>query len=163
MENKKITYIWGLLRIATGWIFLWPFLDKLFGLGLNTVPDKAWLAGGSPTFGFLKFATSGPFKEIFQGMAGSVLVDWLFMSGLLLVGVALMLGVLVRLAAFFGSLMLLLMWLAVLPPEHNPFLDEHLIYILILMGMVLSKAGNCLGLGKWWSGNNLVKKFSILE
>ena len=50
-------YVWGALRIGIGWIFLWGFLDKLFGFGFATARESAWLNGGSPTFGFLKFGT----------------------------------------------------------------------------------------------------------
>src|SRR3989344_5657823 len=32
-----------------------------------------------------------------------------------------------------GSTMLYLMYLAVLPPANNPFIDDHLIYILVLV------------------------------
>jgi hypothetical protein len=37
------------------------------------------------------------------------------------IGVALVLGVFVNLAAAAGALLLVLMWTAVLPPENNPF------------------------------------------
>jgi thiosulfate dehydrogenase [quinone] large subunit len=50
----KEKYIWASLRIALGWIMLWPLLDKLFGLGFATTAEKAWLTGASPTLGFLK-------------------------------------------------------------------------------------------------------------
>ena len=34
------------LRIATGLVFLWAFLDKLLGLGYATPTDRAWINGG---------------------------------------------------------------------------------------------------------------------
>ena len=34
-------YVWGALRIGVGWIFLWGFLDKLFGLGFATARENA--------------------------------------------------------------------------------------------------------------------------
>lgn len=43
----------ALLRLATGWIFLWAFLDKTFGLGFSTPIDRAWINGGTPSQGFL--------------------------------------------------------------------------------------------------------------
>lgn len=162
MENAK-KYVWGLLRIFMGWIFLWPFLDKLFGWGFATEPDKAWLAGASPTYGFLKFGTHGPLAGIFQNMAGNAFVDWLFMLGLLLIGLALILGIGVKIAAKAGSLMLLFMWLAALPPEHNPIIDDHIIYILVLLSLKLNHAGDYLGFGKQWSNTTLVQKYKILR
>jgi len=124
MKKKKEDYVWSILRIVLGWTFLWPFLDKLYGLGFTTAPEASWLAGGSPTFGFLSFATKGPFAEIFQGLAGNVLVDWLFMLGLLLIGLALILGIGVRIAGYAGVTMMVLMFLAgSISPEHNPLID----------------------------------------
>ncbi len=114
-------------------IFLWAFFDKLFGLGFATTAEKAWIHGGSPTFGFLSFAVKGPFADIFKSMAGVALVDWLFMLGLLGIGIALLFRKTVVWGSIAGSVMLLLMYLALLLPENNPIIDEHLIYILVLI------------------------------
>ena len=93
MKQIKLESIWGLLRISIGWIFLWAFIDKLFGLGFATTSEKAWISGASPTSDFLTFGTRGPLVGFYQGLAGNALVDWLFMIGLLLVGLALILGI----------------------------------------------------------------------
>src|SRR3546814_5818912 len=37
------------LRVGVGSVFLWAFLDKLFGLGYSTPSERSWLNGGSPT------------------------------------------------------------------------------------------------------------------
>ncbi|WP_318272177.1 hypothetical protein [Microbispora triticiradicis] len=50
-------YVWAAARVAVGWVFLWAFLDKLFGWGFATPAAKAWINGGSPTTGFLKALT----------------------------------------------------------------------------------------------------------
>ena len=156
--------IWGLLRLALGWIFLWAFIDKVWGLGFTTKPEGAWLHGGSPTSGFLQFGTKGPFAEIFKNLAGSGIVDWLFMLGLLFVGVTLILGIFVRLGGYVGVLILILMYVAgFLPPEHNPFVDEHIVYALIMAGLTVTHAGGYLGFGGAWRNTNLVRKFPIFE
>lgn len=160
MKNKE-RYIWAALRIGMGWLLLWPFLDKLFGLGFATGPEDAWIAGGSPTFGFLKFATSGPFASLLQGLAGNPIVDWLFMLGLLFVGLALLLGIGVNIAGYSGAMMMLLLWLSRLPPENNPVLDEHIVYMIVLIGLARVRAGYWVGLGKWWS--QLVKDYPFLQ
>ena len=110
MKNKE-RFIWAALRIGMGWLFLWPFLDKLLGLGFATAPEDAWIAGGSPTLGYLEFATSGPFAPLFQSLAGNPVVDWAFMLGLLFIGLALVLGIGVKIAGYSGAVMVLLMWL----------------------------------------------------
>ena len=160
---KKESILFGLLRMALGWIFLWAFLDKLFGFGFATAVGKSWLDGVSPTLGFLKFGTQGPLANFFHALAGNAVVDWLFMLGLLGVGLALILGVGLRVASIAGSMMMLFIWLSKLPPPQNPFLDEHIIYILILLLMPTVNAGDWLGLGKWWSNTKLVKRFPLLK
>jgi thiosulfate dehydrogenase [quinone] large subunit len=152
METTKTRYIWAALRIAMGWLFFWAFLDKLFGLGFSTSPEAAWLAGGSPTAGFLAHATSGPLAGFYQSIAGSVIVDVLFMLGLAAMGVALLLGIGVRIAGYAGTLFVLLLWSSNLPPASNPIMDEHIVYAIVLIGLATVRAGQWVGLGKWWYG-----------
>lgn len=131
MNKQKIVTV--LLRLVMSFIFLWSFFDKVFGLGFSTTPAQAWIHGGSPTSGFLSFATKGPFVNIFHSLAGIVVVDWLFMLGLLFVGLTLLFNKYVKLGCLAGSLMLLFMYLALLFPANNPIIDEHIVYILVLV------------------------------
>ncbi len=153
--------LFAILRVFMGWIFLWPFLDKLFGLGFSTASENAWILGISPTYGFLAMATKGPFSPIFKAIAGNFFIDWIFMIGLLFVGICLILGVAKKISCYSGVLMLLLMWLAVLPPEHNPVIDEHIIYGLMLI--ILTKMKTPYSLSSWWSSLKIVKKNKWLE
>ena len=154
-------YVWALTRLALGWTFLWPFLDKLFGFGHETTSAHAWINGGSPSFGFLS-GSVGPFASFYQSIAGAGLVNWLFMLGLLGIAVALLLGIGVRIAAVSGAILLVLMWSASLPPQDDLFMDNHLIYALALIGLALVGAGNTLGLGRWWTQTALVRRFPWL-
>ncbi|MDH3364703.1 MAG: DoxX family membrane protein [Thermoplasmata archaeon] len=160
--SKKQYAVVG-LRLALGWTFLWAFLDKLFGLGYSTSSDGAWINGGSPTSGFLDYATTGPFAEFYQNLAGSTAVDVLFMLALLMLGVALILGVGMNIAAVSGSVLMLLMWSSRLPPENNPVLDDHIVYMVALILLAIIGAGQTFGLGKWWSELPIVKRYPILE
>lgn len=130
MNKEKIVLI--MLRLSMGFIFLWAFLDKVFGLGFATTAEKAWINGGSPTSGFLAMATKGPLVNIFQSLSGLVVVDWLFMLGLLFVGLTLIFNKYVKWGCLAGSVMLGLMYLALLFPANNPIIDDHLVYILVL-------------------------------
>lgn len=165
MPTKTETVL-GLLRVALGWVFFWPFLDKTFGLGYSTPRERAWVNGGHPTRGFLGNA-DGWFADAFKAMADSAAVEWLFMLGLLLVGLALVLGVGVRVAAVSGTAMLLLMYAAEVPfrkgEATNPFLDEHIVYSLALLALAALHAGRSLGLGAWWTRQPLVRKQPWLE
>jgi thiosulfate dehydrogenase [quinone] large subunit len=151
-------YLLAGIRLALGWVFLWAFLDKLFGLGLSTPTANSWLNGGSPTAGFLGKAATGPFAGFYHSIAGNVVVDVLFMAALLGIGIALILGIGMRIAAGAGALLLVLMWTAVLPPANNPFMDDHLIYAAVLVVLALMGAGNDLGLGRRWAATPLVRR-----
>ncbi len=138
MKDRGL-YALALLRIGLGYIFLWAFLDKLFGFKYATCAGKAtgcsqaWIHGGSPTAGFLGHATTGPFANLYHHMAGHALVDWAFMLGLLFVGFGLVFGAWVKSASLAGIAMLALMWSSLLWPAQTPGVDEHIIYILVLL------------------------------
>ena len=133
-----------------GFVFLWAFVDKVFGLGFATVAGKAWVDGVSPTAGFLKFGVNkeGPFLEYFNSLAGQAWVDWLFMLGLLGLGLALVLGIGLRIAAVAGTVLLVMMWAATLPLKNNPVLDEHLVYAVMLW-VFAAAPRNCSVFEKW--------------
>ena len=158
-----LRYVTGALRLSLGWIFLWAFLDKLFGLGHETKSAQAWINGGSPTFGFLAKGAKGPFADFYHSIAGAAWADWLFMIGLAGIGIALMAGIAMRIAAGAGALMLVLMWTVVLPPANNPFMDDHLVYALALIALALMGAGRYLGLGGTWERLAIVQRFPFLK
>ena len=160
---NKSRYIWGALRLTMGWILLWAFFDKLLGLGFATTAEKAWIAGGSPTSGFLEFGTGTLFGNFFQSLAGLAIIDWLFMLGLLFIGVALILGIGMKIAGYAGALMFFLMWLALLPSANNPIIDDHIIYLLIMLGFTIVDSGDWPGIRKKWANTNLVKKYKFLQ
>lgn len=145
--RRPVDYVWAAARISIGWVFLWAFLDKTFGWGFATPAAKAWINGGSPTTGFLKGTGENALGGFFSSLAGQVWVDWMFMAGLLGVGLALVLGVGTRIAAGAGTAMLTLMWAAELPLTTNPFMDDHIVYSIVLVGLTLGNAGATLGLG----------------
>ena len=150
------------VRIALGFIFLWAFVDKLFGLGFATQPQNAWIRGGSPTYGFLTFATVGPLAPMLQSIAGHPVIDVLFMFGLAGLGFALVLGIGMKIAAVGGPVLMLLMWSAHLPPANNPLIDDHIIFALIIPVLALAGSGKTWGLGEWWS-ERIGKVAPILE
>lgn len=163
LGHERDIWAWVAIRFVLGWMVVWAFFDKLLGLGFATKPGHAWINGVSPTTGYLNFGTSGLFGDLFAGLANNVIVDILFMAALILLGIALLLGIGLKIAAVGGSVFFALLWLSNFPPVNNPIVDEHVVYIFALIGIALSKAGRYLGLGKWWSGTKLVKRFTFLE
>jgi thiosulfate dehydrogenase [quinone] large subunit len=186
--HKGLGVVMGLLRLALGWTFLWAFLDKAFALGFSTgrvvdeagatvnidfFGDAAWINGGSPTAGVLGFALKGPFTDFYQTITGfqmteagptsAAWVDWIYMGSMLLIGLALILGIGVKLASIGGIAWMAIFYTATaIWPEHNPFVDDHVIGALVLAALFLANAGIYLGLGKVWQRTELVKKHPIL-
>ena len=70
--------------------------------------------------------------------------------GLLGIGLALILGIGMRVASVSGTLLLLLMYLAELPLVTNPIIDDHITMALTIIALTLLGAGSELGLGKAW-------------
>ena len=186
--HNGLGVVMGLLRLALGWTFLWAFLDKAFALGFSTgrvvdeagatvnidfFGDAAWINGGSPTAGVLGFAMKGPFTDFYQTITGfqmtqagptsAAWVDWIYMGSMLLIGLALILGIGVKLASIGGIVWMAIFYTATaIWPEHNPFVDEHVIGALVLAALFFVNAGIYLGLGKVWQRTELVKKHPIL-
>jgi thiosulfate dehydrogenase [quinone] large subunit len=160
--------------VAIGFTFLWAFLDKTFGLGYATTSERAWLNGGSPTYGFLSNVSVGPFESMFNSWAGAAWADWLFMLGLLGIGVAVIAGVALRIAAISGTIMMLLMWAAEWPLARtlstgepsmstNPLVDYHIIYALVLIALAVTHAGNTWGFGRVWAKLPVVRETAWLR
>ncbi|HEX5543176.1 MAG TPA: hypothetical protein VFX60_16730 [Micromonospora sp.] len=162
-RQQATRHVWAVVRLALGWTFLWAFLDKTFGLGHATETKDAWINGGNPTYGFLKFGAAGPLQDFYNTIAGAAWADWLFMTGLAGIGTALILGIGIRIAAVTGGLLNIMMWTAVLPPPNNPFLDDHLINAAVLAGLALVTAGNTWGLGKQWAQLPLIQRLPWLK
>src|SRR5215203_3998340 len=152
----------AVFRVVLGFEFLWAFLDKTFGLGYATPSARAWINGGSPTKGFLSRVAVGPLEGTFHTIAGAAWADWLFMAGLLGIGLALIFGIGLRIAAVSGTLMMLGMWAAEWPlakvtsagepsMSTNPIVDYHIIYALALIALAMTYAGHAWGLGKLWA------------
>jgi thiosulfate dehydrogenase (quinone) large subunit len=164
----------GVLRIAMGLTFAWAFLDKTFGLSYATAPAQSWLNGGSPAKGFMGHVQVGPMQSAMRGLAGAGWVDWLFMIALLGIGVALLLGIGMRVAAVAGTILLGFMWIAEWPlAQHtsagaatastNPLIDYHLVYIVVLIALAVFAAGDTWGLGQRWARLDLVRRNNWLR
>lgn len=132
------------LRLALGVIFTYA--------GLSHLMTPGWSAAG-----FLSHAQT---FSAFYGWLGSpalaptvsAINEW----ALLLLGLSLLLGLFVRVSSMFG---IILMGLYYFPNLHFPLVgttgflvDDHVIYILVLLLMIQSRAGRIWGLEEWCSG-----------
>lgn len=150
------------MRVLLGFMMLWAFLDKLFGLRFSTSPENAWLAGGSPTTGYLANSTSGPLAGLFQSLAGVGIVDWLFMLGLLGVGVGFMLGIKTHISAWAGALMMMFMFLSNLPPATNPLITYHVVFAVLFVAIGYARYTHRFDIVRnWWVSLPIVKRYPM--
>ncbi len=163
-------------RIALGFYFLWAFLDKLLGLGRSVCSltneagvrigtdffcDAAWINGGRVTEGYLVYGgnPTSPFHDFFVNLGGQAWTDIPFMLGLLGVGLSLILGIGTKVGAWASGAMLLFMYATQMWPTTNPILDEHIVYIFAIAGIVLVELDRqAFGLGTWWRKLPVVQK-----
>jgi thiosulfate dehydrogenase [quinone] large subunit len=156
----------AVLRLASGFIFLWAFLDKTFGFGYSTPTAASWINGGQPSQGFLLHGVTGPLAPFFTAIA-SPASDALFMIGMLAIGLAVMLGIGLRISAVVGTVILLLMYLAewsfgANAASTNPLVDYHIVYALALIVVALVSAGDTWGFGLVWKRLPIVQRLPWL-
>jgi thiosulfate dehydrogenase [quinone] large subunit len=163
MGKVKVEIVVEGLRLVMAGVFLWVFVDKLLGLGFSTSSERAWVVGMSPTRGFLEHGTSGPLGEVFKGMVGNPVVDGLFMVGVLGVGLSLLTGMGLKVARISGVLLMLLIYLAAFPPDNNPILDEHIVYMQVIVLVTSEGQWFRFSLRDWWKSRRLVKQFGWLD
>ena len=69
-----------------------------------------------------------------------------------------------RLAAFAGIVWMVLFYTAsAIWPENNPFLDDHIVYVIVLAGIACVGAGRYLGLGERWERTTVARRFPALR
>lgn len=152
-QFQKITLF--LLRIATGWM--------MFYAGITKVLNPEWSAAGylrnAKTFtGFYQWLTQPSLLPVIN-----FINEW----GLTLLGISLILGIGVRLSSILGAILMLLYYFPILdfpyPNPHSFLVDEHIIYILVLLLFASLRAGRVWGLENWCSNLPICSKFPRLR
>ena len=124
-------------RITVGWMF--------FYAGITKVLDPQWSAEG-----YLKGAKA--FTWFFQIILDPnilLIINFINKWGLTLLGISLILGLFVRFSSLLGVLLMALYYIALgfpYPNPHSYIVDEHIIYISILLFFAAVKAGRVFGL-----------------
>lgn len=126
-----------LLRLTLGWLFLYA--------GITKILDPAWSAAGY-------LGNAQTFSTLFAWFALPSNIGWVNLVnewGLTLIGAALILGIFVRWASVAGIALMVLYWLPVLSfpyaGEHSYIVDEHIIYALTLLALMVFHAGRYWG------------------
>ena len=142
------------LRLSVGWMF--------FYAGITKVVNPEWSAAG-----YLSGA------KMFLGFYGWLLspnilptVNLVNEWGLTLLGISLILGIGVRLSSVLGALLMSLYYVPLGFPHPNPhsyIVDEHIIYLAILLYFATIRAGRVWGLENWCSNLPICSQYPKLR
>jgi thiosulfate dehydrogenase [quinone] large subunit len=128
-----------LLRMLMAWTFLYAASHQVFVADFSVV-------------GFLNHTkTFHDFFAIFTGPSVAPIVTFLVAYGHLLIGLSLLVGLMVRISAFFGILLLLMYWMAhmdfpYIENTNNFIVDYHIVYATVLGFLMYKAAGHVWGL-----------------
>ena len=143
------------LRLSTGWL--------MFYAGITKILNPEWSAAG-----YLNSAKTFPW--LFQWFAQpSILPITNFVNEwwLNLLGGSLILGIGVRLSSLFGAVLMMLYYFPILdfpyPNAHSFIVDEHIIYVAVLLVLAALRAGRVWGLENWCSRLPICSKLPRLR
>ena len=144
-EKKKecsagVKLVLFLARVAMG--------ASMIGLGLRLFIGGGWDAWNSVGVVLPSTYPRGPIGQIFLNFWGNYFVIQLLIWSAVLIGLALVFGVAVRLASYGGMLIMLMMYLAVIPPS-SVIVNQQLMYILVLGFLAVGEAGKVAGFDKF--------------
>ena len=155
-------YSLAIFRILVGWIFLWPFFDKLIGLGFQTPGPDGMVDGGSPS-SFVTYVADGYFADFYISVGGDLFVDVLMMVALIGIGVTLTLGFASKISTLSAVAFLVVMYTLHVPPADNPLIDYHIILCAGLLAAYLLGGFERLSVYDKWRKLWIVERFPILE
>lgn len=123
----------------------------MFYAGITKVLDPEWTAAG-----YLKGAKLfAGFYQWFLQPDVLPMVNFINEWGLTLLGVSLIFGIFVRISSLLGVVLMLLYYLPILdfpyPNPHSYIVDEHIIYIFVLLFFASLRAGRIWGFENWCS------------
>ncbi|WP_435345678.1 DoxX family protein [Haloarchaeobius sp. HRN-SO-5] len=149
------------LRLMMGYAFLYAGWDKVTAGGwtANGYIENVAAANGNPLEGMFAAMAASPVFMDFVNVA----VPW----GEFLIGLGLIVGALVRLAAFFGAFMMLMFYFGNWGVEHG-FINGDFAYMLVFLAIAAFGAGRILGLDAYIEqyevdGEPLVEKYPALR
>jgi thiosulfate dehydrogenase [quinone] large subunit len=128
-----------LFRLALAWTFLYAASRQV----LNPNWDVAGFLSGTATF--------HDAYGVFAGARAAAIVSFLVAWGHLLIGLSLLVGLMVRVSATVGAVLMLLYWAAFMDFPYvggadNFVVDFHFVYAILLFFLVAARAGHVFGL-----------------
>ena len=155
MSGSERTFI-VFFRLAMGWTFLYAASHQIF--------DSNW-----SIVGFL--SNTKTFHDVFAVFMTPTLapiVTFLVEYGHLLIGLSLVSGLMVRVSASFGILLMIMYWMAhmdfpYIENKNNFIFDYHIVYAGVLGYLIVKRAGHVWGLDAWAEKLSFVKHYPALR
>ncbi len=160
-DHEKGMLALAVFRILVGWLLLWGFIDKMFGLRFQTPAGQGVIDGGSPS-SFISYANGGILADFYNSFAGNAVADVLLMAGLLALGVALIAGIASKLSTLFTVVFLIVMYTLWMPPSDNPVIDTHIVMAVGIVAVYYLGGFERLSLNERWKSTPIVQRFPIL-
>jgi thiosulfate dehydrogenase [quinone] large subunit len=128
-------------RLAMAWTFLYAASHQVFDPHFSV----AGFLKGTKTFHDIYAPLTNP--------AWAPVVTFLVAYGHLLIGISLLCGLMVRVSAPFGIMLMLVYWTAhmdfpFIEDKNNFLLDYHIVYAGILLYLIVKRAGHVWGLDR---------------
>ncbi|GAA0219178.1 DoxX family protein [Halobaculum roseum] len=148
------------LRLMMGYAFAYSGFTKITGeFAAGGYLANVAATNGNPLAGLFAWMGSTPWFVEFANVA----VPW----GELFIGLGLLVGAFVRLAAFFGALMMLMFYFGNWDMAHG-FINGDFAYMLVFLAVAAFAAGRILGLDQYIEqyeigGEALVERYPALE
>lgn len=125
------------LRLVIGFAFLYSGVEKVLGsFGAQGYLANVAATNGNPFEGLFLWMSQTPWFVDFVNVA----VPW----GEVAIGLGLMVGLLTRLAAFFGAFMMLMFYFGNWDMAHG-FINADFMYMLVFLSVAAFGAGRILG------------------
>jgi thiosulfate dehydrogenase [quinone] large subunit len=139
MPSRSLPAFVLVFRLAMAWTFLHAASQQV----LNDSWDVAGFLAGTTTFHDV--------YGVFAGAQAAAVVSFLVAWGHLLIGLSLLVGLMVRVSATVGAILMLLYWAAYMDFPYvggadNFIVDFHLVYAVLLVFLVATRAGHVAGL-----------------
>jgi len=152
MERSLILYF----RFVMAWTFLYAASHQVF------VPS--WTVVGF--LGHTK--TFHDVFVVFTTPTMAPITTFLVEYGHLLIGLSLLFGLMVRVSASFGVMLMIIYWFAhmdwpFIENQNNLIVDFHLVYAGVLVYLIVKRAGHVFGLDAWAENLKLVKQHPSLK
>src|SRR5499425_1359529 len=138
-------------RFVMAWTFLYAASHQAFVPGWTIV-------------GFLNNTkTFHDFFAIFTTPTMAPITTFLVEYGHLLIGLSLLIGLMVRVSASFGVLLMAIYWFAhmdwpFIENTNNFIVDYHVVYTGVLVYLIVKKAGHVWGLDGWVENLELIRQ-----